>query len=111
MYRTWPAGVLVGLIFSAEEVSWVAETLWRVSIPWTFPVLICWQACNRRKKNPRTRKRSPLLGHRLAALQCPLLAKPNIAPAVKGEIRASSSSSIIKQDQKKKKGWRERIWN
>ena len=79
---------------SAKEASWVAEAFWRVSTPWTFLVLICWQ--------PRTRKSSPHLGHRLAALHCPLLANPNIAPAVKGEIPATSSSSI-KQERKKKK--------
>ena len=51
-----------------EKASWVAEIFWRVSTTWTLPMLICWQLCQKKKKNPKNRKRSPLLGHRLAAL-------------------------------------------
>lgn len=41
VYRTWPARMLVGLILSAKEASWVAEALRRANAPWTFLVLIC----------------------------------------------------------------------
>lgn len=60
---------------------------------------------HRRKKNPRSGK-SSFLGDRLAALQCPLLAKPNIAPAGKGEIleNVQFNSSIKSKEEKKQAG-------
>lgn len=64
---------------------------------------------HKRKKNPRGK--SSFLGHRLATLQCPLLAKPNIAPAGKGEILEHvQSTPVSKVRGKKSRQGREVDW-
>lgn len=93
MYRTWPARMLVGLILSVRGL------LGGRSSPESERPL---DLLSVNMLATKTRKSSSHLGHRLAALHCSLLAKPNIAPAIKGKIPASSSSSSIKHEKKKK---------
>lgn len=102
MYITWPDGMLVGPSYSAGSLG--GRTSLERAQPLDLPCTDMLAVKHRRKKDPKTQKSSPLHGHTLLALWCPLSTKFSIAPADKGEGCTHSDSSTIQREGRRERG-------